>query len=106
MRISDWSSDVCSSDLGDPCGLGCHGVLERRRQPSTSSCPSGPPLISLVSEPDPDLLTPIFYTAPRYITTSVIARSERSSLPSPLHPSRISDTRRVVNEDLRRCTVR
>src|SRR3546814_5113468 len=88
MRISDWSSDVCSSDLGDPCGLGCHGVLERRRQPSTSSCPSSPPLISLVSEPDPDLLTPIFYNATRYMTRSVIARSERRSLPSPVHTPR------------------
>src|SRR3546814_10392741 len=94
MRISDWSSDVCSSDLGDPCGLGCHGVLERRRQPSTSSCPSGPPLISLVSEPDPDLLTPIFYNATRYMTQSVIARSERRSLPSPVHTSRRSGDRK------------
>src|SRR3546814_11137692 len=24
MRISDWSSDVCSSDLGDPRLPGCH----------------------------------------------------------------------------------
>src|SRR3546814_11337235 len=28
MRISDWSSDVCSSDLRDVCYL--HGFVERR----------------------------------------------------------------------------
>src|SRR3546814_4170283 len=26
MRISDWSSDVCSSDLSQPIGAGGHGV--------------------------------------------------------------------------------
>src|SRR3546814_14921140 len=76
MRISDWSSDVCSSDL----------------------CPSGPPLISLVSEPDPDLLTPIFYNATRYMTQSVIARSERRSLPSPVHTSRRSGALKVESQ--------
>src|SRR3546814_4558654 len=28
MRISDWSSDVCSSDLGDPFLQNIHGYLE------------------------------------------------------------------------------
>src|SRR3546814_17638684 len=33
MRISDWSSDVCSSDLHRPgCGLGFHGAKYRRMQ--------------------------------------------------------------------------
>src|SRR3546814_15227197 len=27
MRISDWSSDVCSSDLGVICAGGCLGIL-------------------------------------------------------------------------------
>src|SRR3546814_6894305 len=31
MRISDWSSDVCSSDLVVRCGL-LHAVLDRLRQ--------------------------------------------------------------------------
>src|SRR3546814_1154226 len=30
MRISDWSSDVCSSDLRRSC---CHGAARRRRRP-------------------------------------------------------------------------
>src|SRR3546814_1242647 len=30
MRISDWSSDVCSSDLGDLGGRGAHGVVVDR----------------------------------------------------------------------------
>src|SRR3546814_20577669 len=37
MRISDWSSDVCSSDLGERVGSRLHGVQIRsspaRRQP-------------------------------------------------------------------------
>src|SRR3546814_2813346 len=33
MRISDWSSDVCSSDLGDQCVGGCDaGANPRDRQ--------------------------------------------------------------------------
>src|SRR3546814_11213398 len=37
MRISDWSSDVCSSDLAAPAGLCCHRPVLR------SSCPEPPP---------------------------------------------------------------
>src|SRR3546814_9127485 len=29
MRISDWSSDVCSSDLGEMCGNGARCVARR-----------------------------------------------------------------------------
>src|SRR3546814_5072906 len=32
MRISDWSSDVCSSDLPDPCGL--YDFCEHRAGPA------------------------------------------------------------------------
>src|SRR3546814_6241143 len=36
MRISDWSSDVCSSDLTDPSfsGRGSHAVVRGRRRRS------------------------------------------------------------------------
>src|SRR3546814_7044676 len=34
MRISDWSSDVCSSDLDDKVGFGaiCHSLYDRNRE--------------------------------------------------------------------------
>src|SRR3546814_4943964 len=39
MRISDWSADVCSSDLG---GL-TEGLITRGCCPSTIACGDGPP---------------------------------------------------------------
>src|SRR3546814_9994230 len=38
MRISDWSSDVCSSDLQRDCSNSPHR-LERRCLPQSSACP-------------------------------------------------------------------
>src|SRR3546814_1560411 len=48
MRISDWSSDVCSSDLPDPAGLvrsaGRHGCLLRAGpDPAGGAAPSAYP---------------------------------------------------------------
>src|SRR3546814_14540240 len=47
MRISDWSSDVCSSDLVDPCQyvryFTFYPRLMRERQTSAPlGCPNGP----------------------------------------------------------------
>src|SRR3546814_6227579 len=42
MRISDWSSDVCSSDLGGPL------CAAPRPRPSTRS-PSSPPGVAVVA---------------------------------------------------------
>src|SRR3546814_3199525 len=36
LRISDWSSDVCSSDLPRPCGLDAHGRAAGARRRSVS----------------------------------------------------------------------
>src|SRR3546814_7217601 len=37
MRISDWSSDVCSSDLGQPVAQAQHRcIIEERREPHGS----------------------------------------------------------------------
>src|SRR3546814_3551081 len=36
MRISDWSSDVCSSDLLCRCGGGYHHLSSRSRAPCAS----------------------------------------------------------------------
>src|SRR3546814_5027103 len=43
MRISDWSSDVCSSDLSDcwGCGPGSRSRAPRRCRPCPSACPDG-----------------------------------------------------------------
>src|SRR3546814_3107696 len=38
MRISDWSSDVCSSDLGDEYGC-CHACVQRRSKQSDTAPP-------------------------------------------------------------------
>src|SRR3546814_6108396 len=35
MRISDWSSDVCSSDLGADCGQSSHSVTDSATQGAT-----------------------------------------------------------------------
>src|SRR3546814_4376593 len=43
MRISDWSSDVCSSDLVDrQCAVGAHLPFDRRRQPAQPSAGKRP----------------------------------------------------------------
>src|SRR3546814_10554348 len=42
LRISDWSSDVCSSDLTDPAGFGSRAVVGKHR-------------VKLVEKPDPAL---------------------------------------------------
>src|SRR3546814_2262551 len=36
MRISDWSSDVCSSDLHQPCS-GCHELVGLEPRPNGRS---------------------------------------------------------------------
>src|SRR3546814_2197902 len=45
MRISDWSSDVCSSDLNPPCRGGGHAVVEgwRGRKKPLHRPADGPP---------------------------------------------------------------
>src|SRR3546814_897300 len=51
MRISDWSSDVCSSDLGTNChgpGLGRNGTLRMGREPSRQAA-AQPPAAPLVN---------------------------------------------------------
>src|SRR3546814_11725746 len=42
MRISDWSSDVCSSDLAAPCPANAWSKAERNRSNSRSR-PTKPP---------------------------------------------------------------
>src|SRR3546814_7110831 len=37
MRISDWSSDVCSSDLGEQCGIGERGGGVERVRPGVAA---------------------------------------------------------------------
>src|SRR3546814_16868688 len=50
MRISDWSSDVCSSDLGTPCGCGSARRIPRfytnRREIGEKSIDPGPQLVA------------------------------------------------------------
>src|SRR3546814_18363098 len=55
MRISDWSSDVCSSDLGAlrEGGARITGFTERASRPSRSRFPPVPPIITSRAEPDP-----------------------------------------------------
>src|SRR3546814_2741155 len=45
MRISDWSSDVCSSDLHKPAD-GIDGALSARTSPSEPRAPIGPAIQS------------------------------------------------------------
>src|SRR3546814_8619111 len=46
MRISDWSSDVCSSDLGSPLSVRLHRSRElpRSQSPATRCCRTRPSL--------------------------------------------------------------
>src|SRR3546814_17747042 len=39
MRISDWSSDVCSSDLKDDLGLRAEQAERKSRPPPLALCP-------------------------------------------------------------------
>src|SRR3546814_9030646 len=41
MHISDWSSDVCSSDLGRPHASCVHGATRTLSRGSSAGCPNG-----------------------------------------------------------------
>src|SRR3546814_13721120 len=94
MRISDWSSDVCSSDLFEPLDL----LVERTGNPDIDA--------AIVLQP-----TQAVEQGPR------AARRPEISLPTPLKPTGVdpgtllhgfyrSDARRVGKECVRTCRSR
>src|SRR3546814_7557850 len=70
MRISDWSSDVCSSDLDCPSAFQWRGQAPRRR--SCLSCPCLLPLIN----PRPPLRVP--FSRPNPASSGDRRRGRRS----------------------------
>src|SRR3546814_9397808 len=69
MRISDWSSDVCSSDLGDLSGYWpCHASARSPPSSPATDRPSPPPppdrSLTTVGRASPPLAHPSRYAAP------------------------------------------
>src|SRR3546814_1201371 len=84
MRISDWSSDVCSSDLGP--------VLRHRRPARSIACPAYAPLYGreIRSRPHRRQLLPIAQEAferRRHARSSIPRPPRRSGDQGPASPS-------------------
>src|SRR3546814_6152558 len=81
MRISDWSSDVCSSDLLDSCAVFCHPwPMQRRTLPSAAiavnrPATSGPVVVSI---PHAGRLYPPEILAAARVARAQLARLEDS----------------------------
>src|SRR5437899_13098205 len=64
--LSDWSSDVCSSDLGRPCGSACEPFVPVHNiTPRNITCPSWMGTSSRLNQPSPSW----------YVTTAKIGRA-------------------------------
>src|SRR3546814_11462783 len=98
MRISDWSSDVCSSDLLEH--LSRHGARVEIANITSEGAPVADVILDQAAERDANLLVIGAYSHPR--TTEIlfggVTRSLLSSARVPLLISRRSEASRVGKE--------
>src|SRR3546814_17367585 len=80
MRISDWSSDVCSSDLPRPPRSGCPQTTQGASPPGTACCA---PLLPVLP--------------PRYALHTKRVWTRRCSHPAHIRISPEADRQRVVS---------
>src|SRR3546814_12867166 len=109
MSISDWSSDVCSSDLGS-CDVKDILPVERRRKQDSSAAagpqrPASGPLELLLDAAE-DRAPP----AVEHLDAHAVAELEKGRLGGPvqqgLHRALRSEERRGGQEGVRKCRSR
>src|SRR3546814_7297428 len=87
MRISDWSSDVCSSDLDRAPGLGVRGEPPGRLHPLKRNS-----VMSRITKPE--WLQNPWRTNPWFESVAVAQQRARKRLPAPVYGALVAGSER------------